>query len=1030
MSKAAAAATLVLALSAPSVPRQSTTPAPLVPPSTYQELHWRFVGPFRAGWATMAEGVPGEPNTFYFGAAGGGVWKTTDAGRTWHGLLQHEGASAVGALAIAPSSPNVIYVGTGEVAARYDIAAGDGVYRSDNGGESWTNVGLAATHHIGRILVDPRDPNRVLVAALGHVFGPNAERGVYLSTDGGKHWNPVLQVNDATGAVDLAWDPEHPAVVYAAMWQMRMHPWMDYFMPQSGPGSGIYKSTDGGEHWGRLTGGLPSSNVGRVGLAVARGSGGDVAYASIALEGSTLTTAPAAHDASGLYRTDDGGAHWRLVNGDPALASSYFGRVTVAPNDPNTVYVMGQSIRRSTDGGKTFEFFKGAPGGDDYHFLWIDPRDPTHMISGADQGAAVTVNGGASWSSWYNQPTGQFYHLAVDDRFPYRIYSGQQDNGTVELWSRGPYGVVDERDWHPVGGDERDYMVPKPGAPDTVFGTGLGGHMSRFDEVTRQSAEVSPWPVSTYGAYPLDVKYRYTWITPMAFSPLPPHTMYLGAQKLFASDDDGDHWRTISPDLSAKKAGVQDCADADLARARDCGFGVIFSIAPSPVARGTIWVGTDDGMIRVTTDGGAHWRNATPALVPAWARIDNVEPSPFDTRTAYASVDMHRMDRDAPLVIRTTDGGKTWQSISDGIPADEFVMVVRADPAKRGLLYAGTSRTVYVSFDDGGHWQPLSLNLPTTWYRDLLVHDGDLIAATQGRGIWILDDVEPLREAAAAAARPAHLFAPLTATRLRNDENRDTPWPPGTPVAKNPPTGAVLDYWLASEANGPVTLTVRDAAGRVVRTFSSGDSAEHLPSSQYFENGWLGPEPTVSAAAGMHRFVWDLRYRRPDALSYDYSIAGVWHEGTPLDPRGPLALPGRYTVTLGVSGATYTEPLTVRMDPRVHVAEAALRAQFALAQAVDSTLGRAVAAHREITNLLAGRKATLPAAAVDSLNAIADGGMPSLSSVAAVLSSLATAVVAADAAPTQGEQAVLREYTRQLDALLARWKALGVRSQR
>jgi len=1027
MIRAASAASLLLALgSPPRGPRQHAhVPTPVVPATAYQALRWRFVGPFRAGWATVAEGIPSQPNTFYFGAAGGGVWKTTDAGRTWHGLLQHEGASSVGALAIAPSDAKIIYAGTGEVAARYDAAAGNGMYRSDDGGATWRHLGLDATHHIGRILVDPRNPDRVLVGALGHMFGPNPERGVYLTTDGGRSWQQVLHVDDATGAVDLAWDPEHPAVVYAAMWQMRMHPWMDYFMPQSGPGSGIYKSVDGGVHWARLTNGLPSANVGRIGLAVARGSDGSIVYASVAVDG-PATAAPGA-DASGLYRSDDAGESWRLVNGSGALASSYFGRVTVAPNDHNTVYVMGQSIRRSTDGGKTFGFFKGAPGGDDYHFLWIDPSDPSHMISGADQGAAVTVNGGASWSSWYNQPTGQFYHVAADDRFPYRVYSGQQDNGSAELWSRGPYGVVDERDWHPVGGDERDYMVPKPGAPDTVFGTGLGGHVSRFDEVTRQSAEVSPWPVSTYGAYAPDVKYRYTWITPLAFSPLPPHTMYLGAQVLFASTDDGDHWRVVSPDLSAKRAGATGCRTPDFAQASACGFGVIYSIAPSPVAQGLIWVGTDDGLIHVTRDGGAHWRDVTPAAVPAWARIDNVEPSPFDARTAYASVDMHRMDRDTPMILETTDGGTSWRAITSGIPSDEFVMVVRADPVKRGLLYAGTNRGVYVSFDDGAEWQPLSLNLPTTWYRDLLVHDGDLIAATQGRGLWILDDVEPLREAAAAAAAPAHLFAPLVATRLRNDENRDTPWPPGTPVAQNPPTGAVLDYWLASAAGGPVTLTVRDAAGRVVRAFSSADRPEQLPSSQYFENGWLRPEPTMSAGAGMHRFVWDLRYPRPEALSYDYSIAGVWHEGTPLEPRGPLALPGRYTVTLSANGTTYTQPLTVRMDPRVHVSQAALEHQLALAQSVDSTLARAVEAHRAVTTMLDARTAALSPAQVDSLTALADAGTPSFSSVAGVLTSLATAVVAADAPPTQGEEGVLREYARELDGLLARWTRLRER---
>ncbi len=1013
MTKAAAAAVLLLIFGSPAGPPSHRRARPAVPPSSYQDLHWRFVGPFRAGWATVASGVPGRPNTFYFGAAGGGVWKTTDAGRTWQGLMQHETASAVGALAVAPSNPDILYVGTGQVAARYDAAAGDGVYRSSDAGKTWTNVGLGATHHIGRILVDPHDPDRVLVAALGHMFGPNPERGVYLTNDGGAHWQQVLHVDDATGAVDLAWDPANPTVVYAAMWQMRMHPWLDYFMPQSGPGSGIYKSADGGIHWDRLAGGLPSANLGRIGLAVAPGSRGSVVYASIAIEGSALTTAAAVQDASGLYRTDDGGVHWTLANGDPALASSYFGRLAVDPNDPQTVYVTGQSIRRSTDGGKTFGFFKGAPGGDDYHFLWIDPDDATHMIEGADQGAAVTVNGGASWSSWYNQPTGQLYHLAVDDRFPYRIYSGQQDNGTVELWSRGPYGVIDERDWHPVGGDERDYMVPKPGAPDTVFGTGLGGNTTRFDEVTRQSAEVSPWPVSTYGAYPPDAKYRYTWITPMAFSPLPPHTMYMGAQVLFSSNDDGDHWRVISPDLSGKKAGTTGCHDADLAKARDCGFGVIFSIAPSPVSGNVIWVGTDDGLIHRTGDGGAHWTNVTPPDVPAWARIDNIDASAFDANTAYASVDMHRMDRDAPMILKTTDGGKHWQTIVNGIPSDEFVMSVRADPVKRGLLYAGTSRSVYVSFDDGADWQPLGLNLPTTWYRDLLLHDGDLITATQGRGIWILDDVEPLREAVAASATAAHLYTPLVATRLRADENRDTPWPPSTPVAQNPPTGAVIDYWLASAASGPVTLAVRDAGGQVIRTFSSADQPEQLPATQYFENGWLGEAPRVESTAGMHRFVWDLRYPRPDALSYDYSIAGVWHDGTPIDPRGPLALPGRYTVSLTVNGKTYTRPLTVRMDPRVHVSTAALRAQLALAQSVGAALGRATAAHRAVTAYRDGHKGALPPAGLDSANALAG----ELATVDGVLTSLATQVVAADAAPNQGERGVLTEYTRRLEAL-------------
>ncbi len=991
--------------------------APGGPPSPHQELRWRLVGPHRAGWATVAVGVPDAANTFYFGGAGGGVWKTTDAGRTWHAHMQHETAAAVGALAVAPSDSRVLYAGTGQVDARWDIMAGEGMFRSADGGETWSSAGLAETRHIGAILVDPGDANRVLVAALGHVFAPNAERGVYLTTDGGQHWDHVLQVDDATGAVDLACDPQHPAVVYAAVWQMRMHPWLDYFMPQAGPGSGIYKSEDGGVHWHRLEG-LPAGSLGRIGLAVPRGSSGTIVYASIAVEGSALTTAAAPRGKAGLYRSDDGGATWQLANDDPSLASSYFGRVTVAPNDPSLVYVMGRSIRRSTDGGKHFDIMVGAPGGDDYHFLWINPVDPSHMITGSDQGAVVTVNGGASWSSWYNQPTGQFYHLAADDRFPYHIYSGQQDNGTVEIASRGPYGVIEGRDWHPVGGDERDYMVPKPGNPDVVFGSGLGGHLSRFDEATRQAAEVSPWPVSTYGARPTTVRYRWTWITPLVFSPVPPHAMYVGSQLLFRSLDDGDHWSVVSPDLTGASPGAKTCERPDPSDARACGFGVIFAIAPSPLARGLLWVGTDDGLIRRSSDGGAHWRNVTPESVPLWGAISTIAASPFDTGGAYVAVDTHRLDRFTPIILKTADGGQHWQSITHGIQDGEYVSVVRADPVRRGLLYAGTNRGVYVSGDEGASWESLSLNLPTTWVRDLLVHQGDLIAATQGRGIWVLDDVEPLREGNAALAEPVHLFRPAPAWRVRANENRDTPWPPSTPLGENPPAGAAIDYSLRNAPAGAVTLTVRDAAGRVVRRFASDAQSEELPADRYFEAGWLAPAPRLGAAPGIHRFVWDLRYARPRALRYEYSIAAVWQRGTPLDPEGPFALPGRYTVTLTVAGKDYTQPLTVRLDPRVRVTPVALARQLALARAVDSALDVVVRTHAAVAKRLAETKDT-------SLAALADRGDSSFAGLAGVLASLATAVQSADAAPTQGERDVFAAYRGKLDRALARWRRLG-----
>ncbi len=1001
---------------------------------TYSNLHWRLVGPYRAGWATMAVGVADEPEVFYFGAAGGGVWKTTDAGRTWTGLMQHEASSSIGAIDLALSNPNIIYAGTGQVDFRWDISSGDGVYRSTDAGETWSNVGLRGTLHIGRILVDPNDAQRVLVAALGNVFAPNPDRGVYLTTDGGNNWQKVLYVNDSTGAVDLASDPTHPSVVYAALWRMQMHPWLDYFMPQTGYTSGIYKSTDGGEHWTKLSGGgLPTGPLGRIGLGVARGTNGQVVYATII----------ASRGESGLYRSNDGGQTWSFVNKDQGLANSYFSRITVDPNNPDIVYVMDRSIHRSVDGGKSFIMFKGAPGGDDYHFLWINPSKPQYMITGVDQGCVVSVDSGKSWSSWYNQPTGQFYHVAVDDQFPYKIYSGQQDNGTVGILSRGPYGVIEDRDWHPVGGDERDYMVPKPGNPNLVFGSGLGGHVSRFDEVTRQVAEISPWPVSSYGQRETHVKYRYTWLTPLVFSPIGKHALYLGNQYLFKSTDDGDNWEKISPDLSGNAVGAKDGDDPDLAQARDAGYGVIYSIAPSPINENVIWVGTDDGLIQLTTDGGKHWKNVTPPTVPSWGQVASIDASPFSVHEAYVAVNTERLGYSKPIVLRTTDDGKTWKTIANGLPVDEHVYVARTDNVKHGLLFAGTNRSVYVSFDDGENWNSLGLNFPTTTVRDMVVHNNDLVVCTQGRGIWTLDDIEPLREITATlASDKVHLFHPEDAWRLRADENRDTPWPPETALGQNPPTGAIIDYWLNEDSRSPVLLTIRDSRGDVVEKFSSDEKPEELPADRYFEAGWVKPEQRLAATAGAHRFVWDLRYPRPLALGYEYSIAAVWDDdgGTPLDPDGPLVLPGKYTATLTVDGKDYTEPFMVRLDPRIHVPSkniymsgwrkalmtaSALEEQLSLAKLIDNALKQGVTAYRAAEEVVKKQSAGSSQQSVrDSILEIINKGKPNLSGVLGVMAGLATAVQSADAAPTQGEKDVYRDYREKLDELLTRWEKL------
>ncbi|MBN2638666.1 MAG: hypothetical protein JXR65_06220 [Bacteroidales bacterium] len=983
-----------------------------IPSKAFADMHWRLVGPFRAGWSTMAEGIPNKPNTFYFGAAGGGVWKTTDAGRTWQPLMQNQQASSVGALAISPSNPEIIYVGTGQVAVRYDILDGDGVYKTSDGGKTWKNIGLKDSRHIGRILIDPHDPNHVLVAALGNVFKPNAERGIFLTTDGGISWKKVLFVNKNTGAVDLASDPKNPSVIYAALWQMQMHPWLDYFSPQIGPGSGIYKSTDGGLHWEKLTGnGLPKVNPGRIGLAVAPESEGKIVYASIQAE----------KNQGGIYRSDDGGKSWKHVNHNPSLADSYFSRVTVNPKNPDIVYVMDRSIQRSDDGGKHFEVFKGSPGGDDYHFLWINPLDTTHMVAASDQGTAVTVNNGESWSSWYNQPTGQFYHVAVDDRFPYSIYSGQQDNGTVKILSRGPYGVISIRDWHPVGGDERDYDIPKPGNPDWVFGSGLGGKISRFNEVTRQSGEISPWPISSYGARPTTVRYRYTWITPLVFSPIKPYPLYFGAQYLFQSYDNGDHWKIISPDLTGIKPKVPKAENPDLAQATANGYGVIYSIAPSPIDQNMIWVGTDNGLIQLTEDGGKHWKNVTPPNIPLWGRINSVAPSPFSKNTAYVSVDLHRLGESKPLILKTNDYGKTWTTITKGIPSNEYMNVVRVDPVKKGLLYASTNRSVYVSFNDGALWQPLTFNLPTTSVRDLVVHNNDLIAGTQGRGIWILDNLAPLREMTAQIPeQQVYLFSPASAWRIRSSENHDTPWPPSTPLGQNPPAGAIIDYWLKDNVQQQINISIKDSTGNVIAQFSSNEETKELPVHRYFDKDWVGKTERLSSNAGMHRFVWNLRYPRPSALEYHYSIAAVWTDGAPILPQGPLVMPGHYTVTLSINGKNYSQPLTIKMDPRVQVSKKDLAQQLQFALQVDALLNKSVALYNKIGRM--EDKANLSAKTKKELSDILRTGQPHLSSIISGLTSLATSVQRADAAPVQGEMEVFSHYKNQVKELIDRWE--------
>jgi photosystem II stability/assembly factor-like uncharacterized protein len=1026
----------LLAIAVAALLAPATARADAKPPASFGDLHWRLVGPLRGGWATCAAGVSGPNDTFYFGAADGGVWKSDDAGRTWQGLFQHEAVSSVGALAIAPSDPRVLYVGTGHPEPRWDIASGNGVYGSTDGGATWSYLGLPESEHIGKILVDPRDANVVLVAALGHMFGPNPERGVYRSEDGGKTWQQVLFKDADTGAVDLARDAANPDLVFATLWQARRWPWQGYHQPIVGPSSGIYRSRDGGKTWEHLTKGLPTDATGRIGVAVGANSGGKRVYAAVG-----------GAKQSGIYRSDDGGDSWQRINETASFGTYYFARLVPDPKKTDTLWAMGQSLRRSDDGGKTFVFEHGAPGGDDHHDLWVDPAQPERRLIASDQGAVVTVNGGQTWSSWYNQPTGQLYHLATDDRFPYWIYSGQQDSGTVHVASRSDYGQLTFRDWSPVGGDERDYDIPSPKDPDIVFGSGLGGKISRWDAKTGQVQNVSPWPVSSYGADPRKVKYRSTWIMPIAISPLAPHPLYAAAQVMFRSLDEGKTWETISGDLTGADPklapgapGAKACdGDVPVAKARACGYGVISTLAPSPKAVDQLWVGTEDSIVQLTRDGGKTWQDVSPPGLPDWSRVAQVEASPTDAATAYVAVDRHRSDDVRPYAFRTHDFGKTWTPIIGGLPEQGSVYVVRQDPVQPRLLYAGTTHGAFVSFDDGDHWQPLQLDLPTTGVNDLLVKGADLIAATQGRAIWVLDDVTPLRwlasEVASASAAAATLIPPADAVRWPGNQNRDTPLPPEEPRTPNPPAGAVLDYVLAGDAKN-VTLEVLNSKGEVVHRETSTEAPPRVEADQYFADLWLKPPTALASGAGHHRVVWNLRLPRPPAIGYEYSIAAVPDADTPALPQGLLALPGAYTVRLTVDGKASTAPLTVVMDPRVKTPLADLQAQLAFADELRAELAKAVELHEQVSAVskrlaeptnAPGERAHRPSpAAVEK----ARGALASWQAaddpddIAAALASLATDVEAVDAAPTAPQRQVLTEYGQRLDTSRTKWQQL------
>ena len=892
-------------------------------PKLFQELRWRLIGPSRGGRALAVAGVRGQPEVFYFGSVGGGIWKSDDAGRTWNPIFDSQPIASIGALAVAPSDSNVIYVGSGEADMRSSISYGNGMYKSTDGGKSWAHIGLDDSRQIGRIIVDPRDPNRVFVAALGHAYGPNQERGVFRSKDGGKTWQKILFHDENTGAIDLAFEPGNSKTILATLWQTRRPPWSIY-APSNGPGGGLYRSNDGGDHWEHASGqGLPTKNLGRIGISFAPSNPRRIYLIVDAKEG-------------GLFRSDDGGQNWQRVSNDRRIWQRgwYFGEVSVDPKDPDTVYVPNTTTYQSHDGGKTFMAFKGAPGGDDYHELWIDPDEPRRMILSSDQGAIVTRNGGETWSSWYNQPTGQFYHVVTDNQFPYWVYGAQQDSGSAATPSRSRYRSLNSHDWRPMdAGDENGYIAPDPLNTGVVF----GGTVARQDFGDEQIQQLPPTL-----AHPGE--YRRTWTLPLIFSPNDPHVLYFGSQVLFRTADGGSSWQVISPDLTREDAGVPPNLDAATAGDAPKGErrGVIYTIGPSPVRDGEIWAGTDDGVIQLTQDEGKTWENVTPPDLTPWSKVTHIEASHSDAGTAYAAVDRHRLEDYQAYLYRTRDFGKTWQRVSNGIPEGSFLNCVREDPARKGLLYACSEKGVYASFNDGDDWQPLQFNLPVTSVRDLVVHENDLVVATFGRSFWILDDVTPLRQMDShVAAADAWLFRPQTAVRMRPGSDQGTPVPMDEPLAANPPEGAALDYFLKDKPSAPIQLEIFDSEGKLVRRFASDDVLPKTnPNDVPIQMEWVRDPKPLLAEAGMHRFVWDFCYALPKGVRRSF-----W------GPAGPLAAPGNYTVKLTTNGKSSTQPLTIKLDPRVKAPQDALVRQFGLASKLAARLGEVSLALQQVSDL-------------------------------------------------------------------------------
>lgn len=879
--------------------------------SLFAGLRYRNIGPHRAGRTVGITGVASQPNVFYIGVNNGGVWKTTDYGHTWNPIFDAQKTGSVGDVIVAPSNPNVLYVGSGEGIQRPDLSIGDGLYKSIDAGKTWMHLGLNDAQQIGGLSVDPNNENRIFVAALGHPYGPNKERGVYRSLDGGKTLEQVLYIDENTGAVQVQIDPNNSKIVFATMWAARQGPWENGAW--NGVASGLYKSEDGGTTWRKIEKGFPTTKedgLGRIGFTIAQ-SNSKRMYATVDSE-----------KKGGVYRSDDGGESWYLLTSDGRFwgRGSDFAEVKTDPTNEDIVYSANVVMWKSVDGGKTWTGLKGAPGGDDYHRFWINPTNPKIIAVGLDQGGTITVNGGETFSSWYNQATAQFYHVSTDNAFPYNVYGGQQESGSIGIASRSNDGNITFREWHPVGVEEYGYVAPDPLDPNIIY----GGKITKYDKRTGQVQNISPEPVRSGNV-------RFIRTAPVIFSPVDNKTLYFSGNIIFKTTNGGDSWETISPDLTREawdipaSVGIYTSKDMLTMKRR----GVVYTLAPSYKNINTLWAGTDDGLIHITRDGGQHWKNITPTEITSWSKVSLIDASRYDDNTAYVAVNRIRCDDQAPYIYKTTDGGTTWKKIVTGLP-NEPINAVREDAVRKGLLFAGSENAVYVSFDAGEHWQSLQLNMPSTSIRDLVIKDDDLVIGTHGRSFWILDNISSLRQLNPSTKNQVALFKPQVATRIRWNMNTDTPLPPEEPAGENPPDGAMIEYYLPSNTNDVVQIDILNQQKEIVRTFKSNDTLYTIPELN-IPLYWIRPQSILSNKTGMHRLLWDMKYA-PLNLPVSYPMTAVKYNTAP-DANAPWVLPGMYTVRITVGNQQKEQALEIKMDPRVKTAFADLKRQHDLSKA-------------------------------------------------------------------------------------------------